>query len=271
MKHTLRRSFILAFLMVLLCAEALAVSGSWVQSGDDWKWQTKDGSFLTSSWVKNSKHWYYMDDTGCMVTGFADLDGSTYYFDASGCMVTGWKQIEDGWYYFSSSGAMIRDGWMKDYYFGHDGKMLVNTVTPDGYQVDSSGKWIDTGACNAGFEAEILRLVNEARNAAGLSSLVLDPTLTAAARVRASEITSVYDHVRPDGRDCFSVLSDVGRGFEMAAENIAMGQKTPAQVFRAWMESPGHYANIMDPALRRIGIGALKWKKHYYWAQIFTD
>ena len=37
---------------------------------------------------------------------------------------------------------MVHDKWIGDYYLGSDGAMLTSTVTPDGYRVDASGKWI---------------------------------------------------------------------------------------------------------------------------------
>lgn len=37
---------------------------------------------------------------------------------------------------------MVHDKWIGDYYLGSDGAMLIGTVTPDGYRVDASGKWI---------------------------------------------------------------------------------------------------------------------------------
>lgn len=37
---------------------------------------------------------------------------------------------------------MVHDKWIGDYYLGSDGAMLIGTVTPDGYSVDASGKWI---------------------------------------------------------------------------------------------------------------------------------
>ena len=37
---------------------------------------------------------------------------------------------------------MVHDKWIGDYYLGSDGAMLASTVTPDGYRVDASGKWI---------------------------------------------------------------------------------------------------------------------------------
>ena len=90
------------------------------------------------------------------------------------------------------------------------------------------------------FEAEVIRLVNEERAEYGLPALTTTDALTAAAAKRAEEISGDYGHDRPDGSSCFTVLPEFGIRYETAGENIAAGQKTPAQVVRAWMNSEGH-------------------------------
>ena len=74
---------------------------------------------------------YYFDQLGSMYTGWLETisDGKWYFFDNSfgqnaGKMVIGWKQIDGSWYYF-----------------GTDGAMYHNKMTPDGYKVGEDGKW----------------------------------------------------------------------------------------------------------------------------------
>jgi uncharacterized protein YkwD len=40
-------------------------------------------------------------------------------------------------------------------------------------------------------------------------------------------------------------------------ENVAYGQKDPADVMRAWMNSPGHRANILNAKYTEIGVGVV--------------
>ena len=75
---------------------------------------------------------YYFDTNGYMYVGLLDTKGDNkrYLFDYTlnsneGQMVKGWRLINGDWYYF-----------------GIDGAMLVNTITPDGYLVGADGKWI---------------------------------------------------------------------------------------------------------------------------------
>ena len=122
--------------------------------------------------------------------------------------------------------------------------------------------------------AEVIDLINGERAAAGLQPLIEDPFLTEAARVRCGEITYDFSHVRPDGLSCFTVLRQAGANYTRAGENIAIGHTSPAQVVKAWMDSPGHRANIMDPNFMKIGVAALAAGEYYggyAWAQFFTD
>lgn len=112
----------------------------------------------------------------------------------------------------------------------------------------------------------ILRLVNEAREAAGVSPLALDETLCEAASIRAHELETLFSHTRPDGSTCFSVLDevDVGR-YYAAGENIALGQRTPEEVMSDWMASPGHRENILRADFDTLGTARYK----NGWVQLF--
>ena len=117
-------------------------TGAWKKSGGRWWYRYKDGTYPKSEWKRIDGSWYYFDGSGWMVTGWRSVSGTWYYFNSGGAMVTGWKSISGSWYYFDSNGAMARNRWVGDYYLGSSGAMLRNTTTPDGYRVDSNGKWI---------------------------------------------------------------------------------------------------------------------------------
>jgi glucan-binding YG repeat protein len=59
---------------------------------------------------------------------------------------SGWKQDNIGWWYQNVDGSYPKSAWQlidgKYYYFNEVGYMLSNTTTPDGYQVDFNGVWI---------------------------------------------------------------------------------------------------------------------------------
>ena len=117
---------------------------------------------------------------------------------------------------------------------------------------------------------EVLRLVNKYRNENGLSSVSLSSAICDAADVRAVEIKSVFSHTRPDGRSCFTALSDLGISYGGAGENIAYGQSSPEEVMTAWMNSSGHRANILNSSFTKLGVGVYKSGNTIYWVQLFT-
>ncbi|MBU5435328.1 CAP domain-containing protein [Pseudoflavonifractor sp. MSJ-37] len=122
------------------------------------------------------------------------------------------------------------------------------------------------------FTAEVLRLVNEARAAEGLSALTTRDDLTAVAQLRAEELTEHYSHTRPDGTSCFTALDEAGISCRTFGENIAAGYTTPAAVVDGWMNSPGHYANIMNASFRYLGVGYAydaDCTYGHYWSQVF--
>lgn len=102
--------------------------------------------------------WYYLHAEsdgmlGTMMTGWHyDLnDGRWYYLDTvTGEMLLGWQNIGGKWYYFNT--APNEQTWNLDsvaglWRFNNStarplGSMYINETTPDGYQVDGSGAWI---------------------------------------------------------------------------------------------------------------------------------
>lgn len=127
------------------------------------------------------------------------------------------------------------------------------------------------------YRNEVLRLVNIERAKEGLSELTMaSVNLTAAAQRRANELAVKYDpnHLRPDGRKCFTVLPEYNVKYMCVGENIARGQSSPAEVVNDWMNSPGHRANILNPNFHKIGIGYFynaKAAYSHFWVQMFTD
>lgn len=120
-------------------------AGNWYFSaqGKEYKnqWAFVRNGYANSALGQLPADWFRFDENGKMVTGwFTDADGSRYYLSEKsdgtrGHMVIGWNLIKgaDGterWYYFN----MVSDG--------TKGKLLTNTTTPDGYQVDENGCWI---------------------------------------------------------------------------------------------------------------------------------
>lgn len=120
------------------------------------------------------------------------------------------------------------------------------------------------------YGLRITELVNEHRKAAGLKPVKYSAKLSEAAQVRAVEIEKSFSHTRPDGRYFSTVFAEHGISYRYSGENIAWGQKSPEEVVTAWMNSPGHRANIMNKNFTELGVGYRQNAKGVkYFTQLF--
>lgn len=118
----------------------------------------------------------------------------------------------------------------------------------------------------------IVELVNEERAKDGVAPVTLNETLTDAAMLRAEEITEQFSHTRPDNTSCFTVLKDYDIGYYACAENIAAGNSTADATMNQWVNSSGHYNNLMNATYTEIGVGVVyapDSEYGYYWVQLF--
>ncbi|MEV0523862.1 CAP domain-containing protein [Streptomyces sp. NPDC050439] len=124
----------------------------------------------------------------------------------------------------------------------------------------------------AEWAAAVLRLTNAERSAARLRPLSPDPLLTAAAQAHSADMVAraFYSHTSPDGGEPWHRASAAGSTHRAIGENIACGQRTPAEVVDGWMNSPGHRANILKPSFTHLGVGfAAGGSAGTYWTQLF--
>ena len=149
---------------------------------------------------------------------------------------------------------------------GSNGNSGSDSKPNTGGSTDSS----DNTSSQSSFAAQVVSLVNAERAKNGLSALKVDNRVTAAAQTRAGELKSSFSHSRPDGRSCFTALTEAGASYRGAGENIAYGQTSPQAVMNAWMNSSGHRANILSNKYTTIGVGYTMIGGVPYWTQMFT-
>ncbi len=121
-------------------------------------------------------------------------------------------------------------------------------------------------------ENEVARLVNVERAKAGLPALKFNWQLSRVARYKSADMANkgYFAHNSPTYGSPFQMMENFGLRFSAAGENIAYGQRTPAEVMRDWMNSPGHRNNIMSRSFTEIGVGLAKNKNGVcYWTQQF--
>jgi uncharacterized protein YkwD len=107
--------------------------------------------------------------------------------------------------------------------------------------------------------ANVTALMNAYRADAGLPPLRIDPSLTVAAEARMREMADGewWGHQAPDGTPPFAFIP-VDYDYAFAAENLAAGFETAGLLVQAWMESPGHRANIMGAQYADCGIAVIE-------------
>jgi uncharacterized protein YkwD len=134
------------------------------------------------------------------------------------------------------------------------------------------------------LRAQLLTLVNTARATARSCGGTAYPAVPALTRSTALDTAAgdyalkmgkegFFAHESPDGSTMTSRLKAVGIGNTSMRENIAAGQTSAASVMSAWLQSPGHCANIMARDVTRIGLGhATVHGSPYtqYWVQDFS-
>jgi len=126
------------------------------------------------------------------------------------------------------------------------------------------------------IHSEIIRLVNELRTEQELEPLSERTELNQAAQIRAEESGQVFSHTRPDGRDAFSVFNDgINYNYRIIGENLGMATYHKDEVamaeliFEGWVNSEGHYENMVRPDYSEIGIGLHYDGEFLYAAQMF--
>ena len=116
--------------------------GKWIKDEKGWWYRRADGSYPKNTWgyeeYNGKSYWYYFLDSGYMATGWVNLNGSKYYlFSGSdgwmGRMLIGWQWVDGYCYYFGTDSG------------NNEGHLYRNEKTPDGYQVDSEGRWVENG------------------------------------------------------------------------------------------------------------------------------
>ncbi len=138
--------------------------------------------------------------------------------------------------------------------------------------LDNNQPGNDTETPAFSYAEQVVKLVNEERAKVGAGALTLDKEIEAAALVRAKEIEISFSHTRPDGRNFSTALTDTGITFRSSGENIAWGQRSPEEVVKAWMNSEGHRANILNTNFTKIGVGYYQnGAGRNYWTQLFTN
>ena len=119
-------------------------------------------------------------------------------------------------------------------------------------------------AMNRAYEIELMNLINTYRAENGLRTLRIQPSLMLASRYHAADMANenYFDHTthnRIHGRlergiSTFKRIKQFYSGFANT-ENIGAGYHSPEDVFKGWVDSPGHNVNLLNESATHMGVG----------------
>jgi uncharacterized protein YkwD len=130
---------------------------------------------------------------------------------------------------------------------------------------------VTSGGAMSAVELKVLNLTNAQRAQYGCRALRADTRLANAAGAHSKDMAvhHYFAHNSQDGTTPWTRIQQAGYA-DPGAENIAAGYPTPQAVMTAWMNSPGHRANILNCGLKALGVGVYYGGSiSPYWTQDF--
>ncbi len=114
---------------------------------------------------------------------------------------------------------------------------------------------------------DVIKLTNQMRQRNNLKPLQLNCQLYKAAQQHTLDMVKAkkISHQGSDGSSPAIRVERAGYQYSWVGENVASGQKTPGEVVKDWMNSPGHRRNILNPNFTQIGVAY----SNNYWTQVF--
>lgn len=125
------------------------------------------------------------------------------------------------------------------------------------------------------LENYIFARTNQLRVSKGLEPLHHSNTLVEYAYIRSVETETFFSHTRPDGSSWSTVFPASDTENRASGENLTMGSgfqyyQFADMIFKAWLNSPGHYTNMIDSRHLNLGIAVyVNDKGAYYATQMF--
>lgn len=161
-----KRKIVLLSVLLMITSIPIQSYGAWEHNNDHWRYET-DQTYENSTWKLIDNTWFYFDDFGYMVTGWQQIDGRWYFFNpvsdgSKGSMLIGWQWVDGYCYYLAGN--------LDPSY--PEGSMYENTQTPDGFQVNNSGAWINEDGitqyqAGKGIQTAVTKKIVSTRNFSG--------------------------------------------------------------------------------------------------------
>lgn len=127
-----------------------------------------------------------------------------------------------------------------------------------------TGTWTAAGVDPEAYARELAADSDAARTAAGVPATTWSDCAADQARARAAALVGRdLEHAPLDG-----VAAACAPG-ELVAENLSRAAADPQDVVDAWLGSPGHRGNLLDPGLGRMGVGCVTDDGQLLCSQVF--
>jgi hypothetical protein len=100
---------------------------------------------------------------------------------------------------------------------------------------------------------------NLQRESQGLPPLKMSSSLNQAAVAKANHMfaNNYWAHVAPDGTTPWVFIRNAGYRYAVAGENLARDFDTTGSMIGAWMDSPTHRENVVNPKYSEIGVAVV--------------
>ncbi len=217
-------------------------------------------------WNETSLTMYATPDIDiCVGGGLSDL-GEMYWQTSNPNVISGFYDSARTWLGYNSDTCRypVVTG---------IGTTTITAGTYDGKRKDSITVTVLAPPAEQ-WKREVLSFVNNIRANNNLDPLAWGSTCEEAANIRAQEITTRYDHTRPDGRSWSSACPAPDSG-GTSGENLAVGNAavSPVTTVMLWMGSDSHRENILNPTFTKLAVGFVfdldsTYKTH--WSQYFS-
>lgn len=119
----------------------------------------------------------------------------------------------------------------------------------------------------------IIYYTNEERKKKGLQPLVKNTQLGKSASLKTDDMFAgqYFEHISPKGESAADLVKSVNYKFQIVGENLALGIfDTDKALVQAWMNSPAHRDNILNPKYTEMGaaVGISEYKGQKQWMAV---
>ena len=148
-------------------------------------------------------------------------------------------------------------------FVGAVSKKYVKPIYPGANTGSNSNTGTTTSSNMNSDEKEVFDLINKQRAQNGLSLLKENSELQRVARIKAQDMVNnnYFSHTSPTYGSPFDMMKSFKISYNTAGENIA-GNSSNSSAVTAWMNSPGHRANILNSSFNQTGIGVVTGSKY---------